>query len=218
MTDLYLGLGFRRAGEFVYQTECPDCRACEAIRIPVRSFRWTQGFRRTLRRGDRRYRQQFGPVVVTPDRVALFNRHRLERGLARGESEIDAEDYHWGFARSCFDSFEIAWFLDSRLVSVSICDRGARALSAVYTFYDPSVRGDSLGTYAILRQVLLCEEQGIDFLYLGYYVADCPNMNYKVRFLSHDRLIGGRWRRFHGDGVTEDAAEHPETDESGLRQ
>lgn len=195
-TDVYLHCGYRRAGEFVYQTECPSCQACEAIRIPVNGFQWSEGFRRILRRGDRRYRQHLGPLVASSERVQLFNRHRGQRGLQRNDSEIDLEDYHWGFVRSCFRSFELAWYADERLVALAICDQGHKALSAVYTFYDPDLRGDSLGTYAILKQLQVCEERRLDWLYLGYYVAECPHMNYKIRFVEHERLIEGEWRRF----------------------
>jgi arginine-tRNA-protein transferase len=126
----------------------------------------------------------------------MFNRHRHVRGLSSGENPIDLEDYGWGFVRSCFDSFEIGWYLDGRLVCLSVVDRGEESMSAVYTFYDPELRGDSLGTFAILRQLELCKAWGLKWLYLGYYVEDCEHMNYKSRFLPHERLDGNVWKRF----------------------
>jgi arginine-tRNA-protein transferase len=34
------------------------------------------------------------------------------------------------------------------------------------------------------------------YLYLGLYVADCRHLAYKARFLPHERLVNGEWRRF----------------------
>lgn len=75
-------------------------------------------------------------------------------------------------------------------------DRAADALSAVYCFYDPKLAHLSLGTYSILKQITLCWQWGLQYLYLGLYVEGCERMAYKSRFFPHERLIGGRWRRF----------------------
>ena len=40
-TDLRLMRGYRRTGEFLYQTNCPDCNACESIRVDVEAFEFS---------------------------------------------------------------------------------------------------------------------------------------------------------------------------------
>jgi arginine-tRNA-protein transferase len=50
------------------------------------------------------------------------------------------------------------------------------------------------GTYSILKQIALCRSWGL--LYLSLYVIGCEPMRYKARYLPHERLIGGVWRRF----------------------
>ena len=82
------------------------------------------------------------------------------------------------------------------MVGLAITDRGERALSAMYTAWDPAYEALSLGTYSILTQIALARKAGLDWVYLGLSIKDCAPMSYKTRFLPHERRIGGVWRRF----------------------
>jgi arginine-tRNA-protein transferase len=194
--DLRLKRGYRRTGEFLYQTNCPNCKACESIRIDVNAFTFSRNARRVLNRGDRRFMQIVGELQADSERVALFNKHRRARGLAKRDTDIDMEEYIWGFVRSCLDSFEISYRFNDELIAVAICDLGQKSLSAVYTYYDPEFPKDSIGTYSVLKQLEFCAARRIEYLYLGYYVEDSPHMVYKSRFVPHERLIDGEWIRF----------------------
>jgi arginine-tRNA-protein transferase len=193
-TDARLASGQRRTGEFVYATQCPQCIACLPIRLRVDSIRFSRTHRRTLRRNDRMLETRLGPVRVDRQRITMFNRHRNDRGLGRGESSIDSEEYAWAFQRSCFDTFEFAYSLQGQLACVAICDQGANSLSAVYTYYDTSLARLSLGTWSILKQIEYCRNTGREFLYLGFYIAQSRNMSYKATFVPSERLVDGRWQ------------------------
>lgn len=201
--DELLAQGHRRTGEFIYQTQCPRCNACEPIRIDCWRFAFSSNQRRVLSRGNTRYHQQIGALVADESRVGLFNRHRQLRGLATQDKDIELDEYHWGFVRSCFDSFEMA-YIDhlGQLVCVAICDRAGDSLSAVYTFFDPTIPHDSLGTYSILKQIEFCLKNRLRFLYLGYYVDRSLHMQYKSRFLPHERLVRGKWIGFEPEPKT----------------
>lgn len=194
--DTRLELGHRRTGEFIYETQCPGCRACEPIRIRVADFTFSRNHRRVLNRGDRNLVVRRTRLIADDARLDLFNRHRHERGLARGDDEIDLEEYNWGFVRSCFESFEFSFWLGGKLVGVAICDLGNDSLSAVYTFYDPRLSHLSIGTYSLLNQIRHCQTNRLTHLYLGYYVQGSPHMNYKARFVPNERLIDGEWQKF----------------------
>jgi len=202
--DARLAAGQRRTGEFVYNIRCPNCRACQPIRLRTHRFRFSRTHRRTLRRNDQVLETRIGAVQVEPSRIEMFNRHRAERGLGRNVSAIDAEEYAWAFRRSCFDTFEISYWWDGKLVCVAICDRGYSSLSAVYTYYEPSAAKLSLGTYSILKQIEFCRQTGRDFLYLGFYIAESRHMSYKGQFLPNERLQDGQWKEF-----VEPPAPHP---------
>jgi len=194
--DNRLAIGQRRTGDFVYQTKCPACDACKPIRLLVNDFKLDATMRRTLRRNDRLLESLIEEVGVDQRRADLFNLHRDARGLGRDDSRITVEDYTWAFARSCFNTFEIAYYLQGQLICVAITDVGQRALSAVYTYFDPSHAKLSLGTYSILKQIEYCRTHSMDFLYMGFYIATCKHMVYKSRFKPHEKLIGGEWKRF----------------------
>ena len=194
--DTRLGCGFRRTGEFLYRTNCPNCNACESIRVDVAQFRFSRNARRVLKRGDEKFTQSIGELKADSERVRLFNKHRRTRGLAKRDTDIDLEEYAWGFVRSCLDSFEISYRYQDQLVAIAICDLGQTSLSAVYTFYDPDLAKDGVGTYSILKQLQHCIDRKLEHLYLGYYVEDSPHMVYKQRFRPHERLIDGQWVRF----------------------
>jgi arginine-tRNA-protein transferase len=186
-----LAAGDRRQGMFLYRTACPQCRACEPIRLDVRTYQPNRSQRRALARGDARLRYEVGPPLLDETRVELYNRHKQLREL--GDGEIDLAGYRQFLVMTCCESFEIRYMLDDKLVGVALADRSTDALSAVYCFYDPSYEELSLGTYSILKQVELCRTWGLRYLYLGLYIGDCERMRYKARFLPHERLLDGRW-------------------------
>ena len=195
--DLRLARGDRRSGPFLYRTECPSCQACEPIRIEVDRFEFSRSQKRVFRRGERELRVEVGEPIVDNQRVTMFNAHRDARGLVGRDGDIDEYGYDSFLVQSCCDSFEVRYRLEDELVGVAICDRGDESISAVYCHYNPVYRHLSLGTYSILKEIELCREWGVPFLYLGLYIVESPHMSYKANFLPHQRLIDGRWETFY---------------------
>lgn len=188
--------GDRRCGSFLYRTQCPDCRACEPIRIPVDEFTPSRRHGRILRRNDQLLSVHVGSPAVDDRRVALYNRHRRERGLSGCDSDLTHAGYRDFLVNTCCDTAEMSFIWRGRLVAAGIVDRGDEALSAVYTYFDPDQSRLSLGVYAILKQIELCRQWRVRYLYLGLYIAESSKMAYKAEYLPHQRLINGAWLRF----------------------
>jgi leucyl-tRNA---protein transferase len=194
--DRRLEAGDRRAGRLLYTQACPACTACEPIRVDVRAFAPSRAQRRAKAKGDARVVTRIGPMEVDDRRIELYLKHLGQRGLARGTESIDAGEYASFFVASCVNGFEIRYFVDGEMVGVAVTDRGERSLSAMYTAWDPEHEALSLGTYSILTQIALARQEGLEWVYLGLTIHDCPPMAYKTRFLPHERRIDGLWRRF----------------------
>jgi len=191
-----LEAGDRRQGVVLYRPTCPSCRACEAIRIEADRFAPNKTQRRIFRRGAALLETSIGPATATAEKVALYNRHKEERGLQMGNERIDLIGYDQFLVDTCTDTIELSYRHQGKLVGVAITDRAAGALSAVYSFYDPDYGWLSPGVYSILTQLSLCRRWGLRYLYLGLYVGGCRAMRYKASYLPHERLIDGAWRRF----------------------
>ncbi|MDD9933728.1 MAG: arginyltransferase [Myxococcales bacterium] len=194
--DERLAQGERRQGRLVYRTACPQCEACEGIRIPVRDFTLSRSQKRVFRRGQREIETEMGPVLTDAERVALYNKHKRLRGLDVRDEPITAAGYAAVLADTCSESFELRYRVDGKLVGIAITDRSEDALSAVYCYYDPDFAHLSPGVYSVLHQLWLCRRWGLSHLYLGLTISQCKPMVYKRKYLPHERLLDGRWTRF----------------------
>jgi arginine-tRNA-protein transferase len=194
--DQRLAAGDRRQGTMLYRTACPGCQACEPLRVDAQQFRPNRAQRRVFQRGEAAFDVSLGPAQVSPERLALYTRHKRGRGLDGGELPIDAHGYSAFLVDTCCETFELCYMVGGKLVGVAVVDRGQEALSAVYCFFDPRYSRLSPGTYSILKQLDLCRRWGMKYLYLGFYIAQQSRMTYKGQFFPHERLVAGHWRRF----------------------
>ena len=64
------------------------------------------------------------------------------------------------------------FYLQKKLVAVSVTDMLQQGLSAVYTYFDPDLTDRSLGNYVILWQIEKTRSTGLPYLYLGYWIKN----------------------------------------------
>lgn len=191
--DRRLSEGDRRSGFMLYRPDCPSCLACEPIRLNLATFRPNATQRRVYRRGLELLETRVAEPIVDEERVRLFNLHRTLRDLERGDGKIDAAGYEEFLTDSCCETIELSYWYEGRLAGVAITDVGRISFSAVYCYFDPTIVGLSIGTFSVLRQVELARAQHRQFLYLGFYVAGSPHMQYKAKFHPHERRLNGFW-------------------------
>lgn len=187
-------LGFRRSGSHLYRPHCARCQACISCRIPVAGFRPNRNQRRCWRR-NRDLTLAFTEHIQTDEHYQLYadyiaTRHRDGDMYppSRGQYEAFLSS-EWGLTRY------LEFRLEGRLLGVAVCDQMENGLSAVYTFFDSREYRRSLGVYAILAQIDRVKNQGLDYLYLGYWIKQCQKMEYKTQYRPLELLINRRWTR-----------------------
>ena len=189
--------GFRRSGAFTYRPYCDDCQACIPVRVPVREFIPS----RTQRRIAKTH-QALQPLVTrlefVDEHYALYVRYQRARHAGGGMDQDDHEQYSQ-FLLSSKINTRLVEFRDETgvLRMVSIIDLVNDGLSSVYTFFDPDRLHVSYGTYNVLWQIEQCQQMGLPYLYLGYWIEHSRKMSYKMRFQPLQGLQQGRWQPLH---------------------
>lgn len=190
-----LRMGFRRSGTFVYRPNCGGCDACTPLRVPLATFAPTRSQKRAWLRHSREYLARAVPLEYRAEHYELYLRYQRLRHQGGGMDRDSREQYQHFLLQSHVDTMLVE-FRDSErnLVMVSLIDVLADGLSAVYTFYEPEVRG-SLGTFGIMWQIEQARRFGLRYVYLGYWIDGSDKMSYKANFSPCEMLRDGIWQR-----------------------
>jgi leucyl-tRNA---protein transferase len=196
----YMGLmlsGWRRFGNMLFRPRCRACNACRSLRVSAAEFRPNRSQRRVRKLNEPDVDLLIGKPAVTRAKLNLYDRYHAYQAGAKDWPQHPAKDaasYAHSFVHNPFPTEEWCYFLDARLVGVGYVDCLPQGLSAIYFFYDPALRQRSLGVWNILRLIEECAGRGLPHLYLGYFVAECPSLNYKANFAPNE-LLGpdGQW-------------------------
>ncbi|MCD5362195.1 arginyltransferase [Chromobacterium aquaticum] len=185
-------LGFRRSGLYTYRPYCDSCQACVPVRIPVERFMPGRTQRKVARRLEA-MQVRLLPLEFDAEHYALYRWYQQSRHAGGGMSDDDPHQYSEFILKSGVDSMLAEFRLDGELKMVSLIDRLADGLSAVYTFYDPDDAKSSLGVFNVLWQAELTQRLGLPYLYLGYWIRECQKMSYKAMYQPLQALMDGRW-------------------------
>lgn len=192
--------GWRRFGDTLFRPRCTGCRACQSLRIVVDQFRPDRSQRRVRRRNADTVQLRIGTPNVTQAKLQLYDQYHAYRAATRGWPSHEAKDpynYRQSFVENPFSTQEWCYYVSNKLVGVGYVDDLPGGMSAIYFFYDPAQQHRSLGTWNVLCILDQAARQRIPYVYLGYYVAQCPSMTYKARFRPN-QLLGadGKWCEF----------------------
>ena len=109
-------------------------------------------------------------------------------------TESNYQDFLWA---SWSDTVLFEFRLNNNVVAVAVVDHLKQAFSAVYTFFDPAFSNRSLGKFAILYLIEQAKQLAYPWVYLGYWIADCSKMKYKIEYQPLECFIDDDWKKFN---------------------
>ncbi|GIT92149.1 putative arginyl-tRNA--protein transferase [Jannaschia pagri] len=207
--------GFRRSQNVLYRPSCADCTACLSARIRIADFACNRSQRKVLKRNAHLRREITSPWA-TEAQYALF-RHYLEaRHADGGMADMDIFEFAAMIEETpirtrvieYWDDRPVATGGESKLRAVCLTDVLDDGLSMVYSFYDPDVPQDSLGTHIILDHIDISREAELPYVYLGYWVPGSPKMGYKAHFKALEIYKNRSWQPI-GDPKDHAEETHP---------
>lgn len=191
--------GFRRSGLYTYRPFCDHCDACVPVRIEVDHFTPTRSQQRAHKR-----LQMLGVNLehpkFNPEHYALYLKYQQIRHPGGGMDQDDTSQYQQFLMHSHVNSQlvifqeEDATTAQPQLKMVTLMDKVEDGLSAVYTFFDAKDK-TGLGTCSILWMIDRAKQLGLPYVYLGYWIAQSPKMQYKAKFQPQQRWTQGQWSR-----------------------
>jgi len=215
-------IGFRRSQTVAYRPSCVDCNACVSVRVAAEEFQPSNSQRRNMRRNSDLVATECRPWA-TEEQFDLLQRYLGVRHPGGGMASMEEIDYADMVEHTPVNSQLIEYrepsdgLLPGRLVGACLTDRQGDGLSMIYSFYDPEHEARSgLGNYIILDHIRRAAEQGLQYVYLGYWVHGSDRMRYKVRYRPLERLGRDGWQRLTGeeqDALIAETASKPSSEE-----
>ena len=184
--------GWRRFGEYFSRPQCMNCQECLNLRIDAQNFEFSRNDRRTLKKNTNT-KVIIRQPSITAEHLNLYNKYHkiMEEKKGWKHYNLSMQSYyelyiagHGEFGK------EILYFIDNKLVGVDLVDVVEDGLSSIYCFYDPDYDKFSLGRYSLYQQILLTLHHNMRWVYLGYYVKDCPSLSYKANYKPYEILQG----------------------------
>ncbi len=198
-------IGFRRSQTVAYRPSCLDCQACVSVRVAATEFAPSTTQRRVMRRNADIVVNECRPWA-TGEQFDLLRSYLASRHPTGGMAGMEETDFADMVEHTPVSSYVVEYREPDgrggagRLIGACLTDRQGDGLSMIYSFYDPKhEKRPGLGNYIILDHIRRAAEEGLPYVYLGYWVQGSGRMDYKVRYRPLERLGPDGWVRMSGE-------------------
>lgn len=188
----YIERGYRRFGKMYFRPVCEGCNECQSIKIDVENFKFSKSARRVMKKAD-----FIESIVQRPslsrEHLKLFEKYHLHMKDLRdwNYTKTTPEAYYSSFVDGHNDfGYEILYFDAERLIGVDLIDVLEDGISSIYFYYDPDYKKYALGKLSLYNQIQFAKDNDKKWIYLGYYVEDCPSLSYKSYYKPYITLEG----------------------------
>jgi len=184
--------GFRRFGMMFFRPICSTCTECQSIKIDVKNFKFSKSKRRIINKA-----KDLNSIIrrpsLTKEHLELFDKYHLFMNDKKGWSHkpITPEHYYSSFVDGYNEfGYEVLYFDEDKLIGVDLIDILDNGISSIYFYYDPDYSEYSLGKLSLYQQIKFAQKTDREWIYLGYYVKDCPSLSYKAEYKPYLTLEG----------------------------
>lgn len=188
----YIERGYRRFGKMYFRPVCEGCNECQSIKIDVKKFEFSKSARRVIKKAS-----FIESVVQRPslshEHLKLFEKYHLHMKDIKGwnYSATTPEGYYSSFVNGHNDfGYEVLYFDGDKLIGVDLIDVLEDGISSIYFYYDPDYKKYALGKLSLYHQIIFANKANKNWIYLGYYVQDCPSLSYKAEYKPYKTLQG----------------------------
>ncbi len=180
--------GWRRFGRYYSRPQCDDCNKCKSLRIDVKNYIFSKNAKKTFKKNrDTLFTVQ--KPTISDEHITLYEKYHKYMASKKGweNYKISPNSYHELYMAGAGKfGKEILYYIDDKLAGVDLLDFLDDGISSIYFYYDPDYRNFSLGRYSIYMQIQLAKNFNLRWIYLGYYVKECPSLNYKDRYKPYE--------------------------------
>ena len=176
--------GWRRFGKMFFRPICSDCQECQSIKIDVVNYNFSKSQRRIIKKNNA-IKSIIQMPTVSYEHIDLFRKYHdyMHESKKWDNNQTDIKSYYTSFVAGHGNfGYEILYYDNNKLIGVDLIDIVNDGISSIYFYYDPDYRHLSLGKYSLYRQINLAKALHKPWIYLGYYVKDCPSLSYKNQF------------------------------------
>jgi arginine-tRNA-protein transferase len=188
----YIERGYRRFGKMYFRPTCSTCSECQSIKIDVDNFTFSKSQRRVLKKADN-IKSYIRKPTMTKEHLELFEKYHLYMNDSKGwdYTPVTSQGYYSSFVDAHNDfGYEILYYDEDKLIGVDLIDVLDDGISSIYFYYDTDYMSYSLGKLSLYNQILFAQESNLKWIYLGYYVEDCPSLSYKAHYKPYLTLDG----------------------------
>jgi len=184
--------GFRRFGKMYFRPICGDCQECQSIKIDVENFVFSKSQKRIIKKAQH-IKSYVQVPTLSQAHLDLFKKYHLHMKDKKEWSynETTAEHYYQSFVTGHNEfGYEVLYFDEDKLIGVDLIDILDDGISSIYFYYDPDYNKYSLGKLSLYNQIKFAARSNKRWIYLGYYVEDCPSLSYKAEYTPYITLEG----------------------------
>jgi len=184
--------GFRRFGKMFFRPICQGCHECQSIKIDVQNYTFSKSARRVMRKA-KEIRSYIQKPSLSQEHLEIFEKYHRYMHEKKGWElhQVSPEHYYGSFVDGDEDfGYEILYFFEEKLIAVDLIDILEDGISSIYFYYDPDFAHYSLGKLSLYNQIKYAKQSKKSWIYLGYYVKECPSLAYKAAYKPYLTLKG----------------------------